>query len=308
DKLRIVDIVRRSGQLVAVTGDGINDAPALKSANIGVAMGRTGSDVAKDAAEIVLLDDSFDTLVAAIEQGRITYQNIRRAARCVLTSNAGELLTVLIGLSATALFHTAPAITAIQILAIDIVAQILPITALGWDRGHGNLMREQPRRLSDHIINRGAVAGFIGFGLLAAVLSYGNYLLFFARHHLSPHYLDPSLPLYHQATSLTYLTLVLCLYVYLLFERSDAHDRFFSSYLWSNRPLLYAFGGSFVLIANLFYNPLVQPYFGTASLSPVDWITALLAAAIYASARLLQRHTRQHSRRSVLHLHRQVHG
>ena len=307
DKLRIVEIVKRSGSVVAVTGDGINDAPALRRADIGVAMGRTGTDVAKDAAEIVLLDDSFDTLVSAIEQGRITYQNIRKAARCVLTDNAGELLTVLIGLSATALFHIAPAITAIQILAIDIVAQILPITALGWDGAQGKLMHAHPRNLRDHIVSPAAISGFVGFGLLAAMLSYGNYLLFFIRHHLSPAYLDPHLPLYQQATTLTYLTLVLCLYVYLMFERSDAHEKFFSSYLWSNRKLLYSFGLSFFLIANLVYNPWVQPYFSTRALSAFDWLTALSAATLYMMFRLTQRHTRKHSRRAVLDLHRAIH-
>lgn len=306
DKLRIVEIVKRSGHVVAVTGDGINDAPALKRADIGVAMGRTGTDVAKDAAEIVLLDDSFDTLVAAIEQGRLTYQNIRKAARCVLTDNAGELLTVLIGLSATALFHVAPAITAIQILAIDIVAQILPLTALGWDQAQGKLMRQKPRNLDDHIINRAAVSGFIGFGLLAAVLSYGNYLLYFARHSLSPRYIDASLPQYHQATTLTYLTLVLCLYVYMMFERSDAHDKFFSSYLWNNSKLMIAFGLSFFLILNLIYNPWVQPYFSTAALTLVDWLTALGAGTLYMLVRLLQRHTRKHTRHAVIKLHQQV--
>jgi Ca2+-transporting ATPase len=306
DKLRIVEIVKRSGHVVAVTGDGINDAPALKRADIGVAMGRTGTDVAKDAAEIVLLDDSFDTLVAAIEQGRLTYQNIRKAARCVLTDNAGELLTVLIGLSATALFHVAPAITAIQILAIDIVAQILPLTALGWDQAQGKLMRQKPRNLDDHIINRTAVSGFIGFGLLAAVLSYSNYLLFFARHALSPRYIDATLPQYHQATTLTYLTLVLCLYVYMMFERSDAHDKFFSSYLWNNSKLMIAFGLSFFLILNLIYNPWVQPYFSTAALTFTDWLTALGAGTLYMLVRLLQRHTRKHTRHAVIKLHQQV--
>ncbi len=307
DKLRIVEIVKRSGHVVAVTGDGINDAPALKRADIGVAMGRTGTDVAKDAAEIVLLDDSFDTLVSAIEQGRLTYQNIRKAARCALTGNASELLTVLVGLAATTAFHVAPAITAIQILAIDIVAQILPITALGWDQAQGKLMHQKPRNISDHIVNRAAVGGFVGFGVLAAVLSYGNYLLFFARHHLSPRYLDPTLPLYHQATSLTYVTLVLCLYVYLMFERSDRHEKFFSSYLWSNRKLLLAFALSFFFIFNLIYNPLIQPYFSTHALSAFDWLTALAAASLYTLFRLLQRHTRKHSRRAVIDLHRQVH-
>ena len=303
DKLRIVEIVKRSGHIVAVTGDGINDAPALKRADIGVAMGLSGTDVAKNAAEIILLDDSFTTLVGAIEQGRLTYQNIRKAARCVLTANAGELFTVLIGLAAVAAFKIAPAITPIQILAIDIVAQLLPITALGWDAPLSRLMKEQPRNPHDHIINRQAVLGFVGFGAFAAILSYGNYLYFFIRHNLSPQFIASDTPLYLQATTLTWLTLILCLNVYLFFERADTHESFFTGYLWNNKKLLAAFGGSFFLIANIIYNPWVQPYFSTGALGIVDWLTALAAAGLYFSFRLSQRHTRKHSRAAVLKLH-----
>jgi Ca2+-transporting ATPase len=292
DKLRIVEIVKQSGHVVAVTGDGINDAPALKRADIGVAMGKTGTDVAKDAAEIVLLDDSFDTLVSAIEQGRLTFQNIKKAARCALTDNAGELFTVLISLGALSAFHIAPAITAIQILAIDVVAQILPITALGWDSAQHKLMVEKPRDLRDHIINLPAVGGFIGSGLIASILAYDNFLLFFNRHHLSPRHFNLATPLYHQATTLTYLTLVLCLYVYLLFERSDAHEKFFTSYLWSNKKLLISFALSFFLIGNIIYNPWVQPYFSAGPLNLTDWLTALLCAGFYMLFRLIQRRLR----------------
>ncbi len=305
DKLRIVEIAKRSGHVVAVTGDGINDAPALKRADIGVAMGRTGTDVAKDAAEIVLLDDSFDTLVGAISEGRLTFRNIKKSARCAMTDDAGELFTVLLGLAALSLFHIAPAITAIQILAIDVVAQILPITALGWDTAQHNLMHEKSRNLKDHIINLPAVSGFIGFGVLAALLAYGNYLFFFVRHHLSPTHLNTILPLYHQATTLTYLTLVLCLYVYLMFERADSHEKFFTSYLWGNRNLLIAFAISFFLIANITYNPWVQPYFSTGPLNIIDWLTALGCAGAYLIIRLIQRRTSSHSR-SVGLLHEEL--
>ncbi|HET8992096.1 MAG TPA: cation-transporting P-type ATPase [Candidatus Saccharimonadales bacterium] len=292
DKLRIVEIVKKSGHVVAVTGDGINDAPALKRADIGVAMGKTGTDVAKDAAEIILLDDSFNTLVGAIKQGRLTYQNIKKAARCALTDNAGELFTVLIGLAALSLFKIAPAITAIQILAIDVVAQILPITALGWDEDQHNLMQDRPRNLKDHIITKRSVVGFIGYGFIASALAYLNFLFFFTRHHTSPVSLSnfATSPLYHQATTLTYLTLVLCLYIYLLFERSDRREKFFSKYLWSNKKLLLAFAVSFFLIANIIYNPIVQPYFSSGSLGFIDWLTALAAAFIYLVFRLLQRY------------------
>lgn len=289
DKLRIVEIVKRSGHVVAVTGDGINDAPALKSADIGVAMGRTGTDVAKDAAEIVLLDDSFDTLVGAVEQGRLTFKNIKKAARCAMTDNAGELFTVLIGLATLSLFHIAPAITAIQILAIDVVAQILPITALGWDAAQSNLMHEKPRSLKDHIVNAPSVIGFICYGAMASALAYLNYLIFFARHHLSPAHFNQSSVFYHQATTLTYLTLVLCLYIYLIFERNDVHQRFFTRYLWDNKMLLLAFAASFFLIANIIYNPWFQPYFGSGSLRFVDWLSAFACAGIYLVVRLIGR-------------------
>ena len=310
DKLRIVEIAQRAGNVVAVTGDGINDAPALKRANIGVAMGIAGTDVAKDAAEIVLLDDSFHTLVGAVEQGRLTFQNIKKAARCALTDNAAELTAVLLGLLALAMFHIAPAITAIQILAIDIVAQILPITALGWDKAQHKLMHDKPRNVHDHIINKSAIGGFIGFGALAGGLAFINYLFFFVRNETSARYIDfqSNLPLYQQATTLTFITLVLCLYVYLMFERSDAREKFFTSYLWSNKRLLIAFAISFVLIFNTIYNPLFQPYFGMQGLSITDWLSAIVAVLIYTLVRLMQRHTRKHSRKAVLALHKEVHG
>jgi Ca2+-transporting ATPase len=287
DKLKIVELVKQKGYVVAVTGDGINDAPALKSADIGVAMGKTGTDVAKEAAEIVLLDDSFNTLVGAIERGRLTYQNIKKAARCAMTDNAGELFTVLIGLAALSLFHTQPAITAIQILAIDVVAQILPITALGWDTEQSNLMHEKPRNLKDHIVNKHSVAGFISYGLMASVLAYINFLFFFNRNNISPKTISTSHLMYHEATTLTYVTLVLCLYVYLMFERSSNSGKFFSKYLWSNRKLLFAFAISFFLIANIVYNPIVQPYFNSGPLNLLDWLLALACAAIYAAVRLI---------------------
>jgi Ca2+-transporting ATPase len=305
DKLRIVELVKHSGQVVAVTGDGINDAPALKRADIGVAMGKTGTDVAKEASDIVLLDDSFNTLVRAIEQGRLTFQNIRKAARCALTDNAGELITVLIGLAGQAIFHVPIAITAIQILAVDVIAQIFPITALGWDPAQGELMQDKPRNLHDHIINLPAVREFIGYGLLSAGLAYGNFLLFFHRHHFSPMYFSAHNPSYAKATILTYITIVLCQFMNLMLVRSDPREGFFSRYLWSNRKLLIAFGFSFFCILNIMYNPWVRPYFGAGPLSIADWALACAAAAIYLTIRLFLRFTKKHSRKAVIELHRQ---
>ena len=306
DKLRIVEIAKQSGRVVAVTGDGINDAPALKRADIGVAMGKTGTDVAKDASEIILLDDSFDTLVGAVEQGRLTFHNIKKAARCALTDNAGELFAILISLLGQAVFHIPLAITAIQILAIDIIAQMFPITALGWDTAQADLMHEAPRNLSDHIINKKTVSEFVMFGLLAAGLAYLNFLFFFARHDLSARYISIHNPLYFQATILTYLTIVLCQFLNLMLVRSDEHESVFTNYLWSNKKLLIAFGISFFCIANLMYNPWIRPYFGAGPLSVVDWLTAVGCAVIYLGARLVQRHTRKHSRHAVVALHKKI--
>lgn len=302
DKLRIVELARSSSQVVAVTGDGINDAPALKRADIGVAMGRTGTDVAKDAAEIVLLDDSFATLVMAIEQGRITFQNIKKAARCAMIDNMGELFTVLISLVAATVWKVPPGITAIQILAIDVVAQIFPITALGWDPAQKRLMHEQPRDMRDHILNKTSVIEFITFGGLAAVLSYSNYLFFFIRHHISPVHLSPSSTPYVQATILTYVTLVLCQFVSLLIVRAHTQP-LFSSYLWSNKKLLAAFGISFFCILNIVYNPLIQPYFNSGSLGLQDWLTAFGIAASYTLIRLFDIHMSKTSRKELLRKH-----
>jgi Ca2+-transporting ATPase len=302
DKLRIVELAKASHNVVAVTGDGINDAPALKRADIGVAMGRTGTDVAKQAAEIILLDDSFSTLVTAIEQGRLTFQNIKKAARCALTDNASELITILISLAATAFWGIPAAITAIQILAIDIIAQMFPITALGWDPAVGRLMRDRPRSLNDHIINRKTITEFIGFGLLAACLAYGNYLFFFVRNHISPVHVGTHIGPYLEASILTYVTLVLCQFMNLLLVRSQGQP-LFSSYLWSNKKLLSAFAISFFCIANIVYNPLIQPYFGAQALTVWDWLTAVGAAALYTLARLFHRHTKSKSHKVLIEKH-----
>jgi P-type Ca2+ transporter type 2C len=301
DKLRIVELARSSHHIVAVTGDGINDAPALKRADIGVAMGRTGTDVAKDAAEIVLLDDSFATLVMAIEQGRLTFQNIKKAARCALTDNMGELMTVLISLAATAIWSVPAGITAIQILAIDVVAQIFPITALGWDPALTRLMHEHPRDPRDHILNRKTVLEFVGFGLLAACIGYANYLCYFLRYHISPEHLAITSKPYLQATILTYVTIVFCQFMNLLLVRSQ--NQLFSRYLWSNKKLLAAFAVSLFCILNIVYNPVVQPYFGSSSLSAWDWLTAVVGAGIYTATRLLHIHTKATSHKELLRKH-----
>jgi Ca2+-transporting ATPase len=179
---------------------------------------------------------------------------------------------------------------------------MFPITALGWDPAARNLMHEKPRDVHDHIINRKAVAEFVGFGLLAAVLAYANYLLYFPRHHVSPLSLGTSAGPYLQASILTYLTIVLCQFMNLLLVRAGS-QKLMGAYLWSNRKLLWAFGISMFCILNIIYNPLVQPLIGSGPLTIWDWLTAFAAAGLYTLARLFHVHTRKHSSKELIKKH-----
>ena len=154
DKVRIVDLVKNSGRIVAVTGDGINDAPALRHGIIGVAMGESGTDVAKQAAEIVLLDDSFSTPVGVVRQGRTSYRNIRRGVLSSVTFNAAEFVVNSASLALTSLFGVPLALNVLQILAIDLVGENFPIAALGRDPEEGETMWELLRDSRERVLNR----------------------------------------------------------------------------------------------------------------------------------------------------------
>lgn len=297
DKLRIVDLVKHRGDVVAVTGDGINDAPALKRADIGVAMGRTGTDVAKQSADIVLLDDSFNTLVKAVQQGRIIYQNIKKATLSCLTSNSGELITVLLSLAAAAWFHIPIAITAVQILAIDIIAELFPIAALGWDPAERELMKEPPRNTKEHILTVRSVADLLFTGLLMGGLAYLNFLFFYERQGLSAQYAPTGTAIYFQATILTYCTIVICQFMNILSRRT--RGSVFSKYTLRNRHLWIAFGISTFCVLNIVYNPVVNKYFGAAPLTVVDWLCALTAGIIFLGLRELTKQVHLHRRPQI---------
>lgn len=287
DKLRIVKIIKQSGLVVAVTGDGINDAPALKVADIGVAMGKTGTDVAKQSAKIILLDDSFHTLVSAVEQGRIIFQNIKKGTLSCFTSNSAELIVNLVSLGFFSLLHVPLALTVMEILAIDLVAELFPITALGMDLADRNLMRDQPRRSGDHIINKNSIIDLLWCGILIGGFAFLNYMLFYYRSGINPSDVTAgSLP-HMQATAMTYLTIVLCQLGNIMQRRSSRG--LFTSYQFHNRQLWFALGLSMFCVLNVIYNPLIAPYFGAAWLSPTDWAWALLAVVIFILVREAQR-------------------
>lgn len=306
DKLRIVGLVQARGHIVAVTGDGINDAPALKRADIGVAMGKTGTDVAKQSAEIVLLDDSFHTLVGAIQQGRTIFQNIRKGTLSCFTSNAAELVVNLVSLAAATALHVPLALSVMEILAIDLIAELFPIAALGWDKADGEIMTDEPRNPDDHILNGRSIIDLLWCGLLIGGLAFGNFIWFFCRHGYQLSGIQAVVshsPIHMKATALTYLTIVLCQLLNILQRRS--RGGLFSRYQLHNQQLWLAMLFSVFCVANIIYNPWIAPYFQAGPLGFVDVLCAIAAALIFVLIREAQRHDTKHRRKAVSALHHQ---
>lgn len=278
DKLRIVNALKRSGATVAMTGDGVNDAPALKNADIGVAMGITGTDVAKEAADIVLTDDNFASIVAAVEEGRAIFANIRKFLRYLLSSNTGEVLTMFfgvllasrIGLEAQEDGLVLPLI-ATQILWINLVTDGPPALALGLDPADSGLMQQPPRPRGESAITLRMWRGIAYVGVIMAI---GTLLV-----------LDASLPggfipgngSLRYGQTMAFTTLVLFQIFNVLNAGSDERSAFAG--LFRNVWLWGAIILSLMLQILVVYAPFLQPAFGTVSLSPLDWVECVLVAS-----------------------------
>ena len=280
DKLRIVKNLKEQEKIVAVTGDGVNDAPALKSAHIGVAMGQMGTDVSKEAAELVLLDDSYPTLVKAIREGRTIYNNLKKTVLASLTSNGAELSIVLLGMLFAALFNWPVPILAIQILSIDLLAEIMPLTALTFDPGSKHIMTSPPRKRDDHIVNKRSFKEVAFLGVLMGGLGFLNYALFannmgasFSERHI----------LYPRATTISYLTIVLCQFLNILSRRYELTSLFNENF-FSNKKMLYSILISTVLVLLVVYVPGLNSYLGFAPVSFIDWLRIFIAAGIFLLA------------------------
>jgi Ca2+-transporting ATPase len=280
NKLKIVKNLKKQDKVVAVTGDGVNDAPALKSAHIGVAMGQMGTDVSKDASEMVLLDDSYPTLVHAIELGRTIYNNLKKTVIASLTSNGAELSIVLMGLIGAALFGWPIPILAIQILSIDLLAEILPLTALTFDPGPEHLMTTPPREKDEHIINKRSTIEVLFLGVLMGGLAFVNYGMFAAGVGDG---LTESHALYPRATTITYLTIVVCQIINIL-SRRYKYSSLFNKNLFSNSKMTYSILISIVLVLLVVYTPGLNSYLDFAPIPVGDWIRVLTAGAIFLSA------------------------
>ena len=285
DKMRIVGLTKMSGAVVAVTGDGINDAPALKRADIGVAMGVTGTDVAKQSAEVILLDDSFSTLIKAIRSGRTIFANIRKGVLSCFTSNAAELVVNLGSLLLTSLLGIPLAIGVLQILAIDLLAELFPIAALGWDKEEGEVMKQRPRNPRAHILNRRSILDIFWSGGLIGAFALLNFLLFFDRHGVNA--LEASATVIASATTMTYVTIVFCQLLNIM-QRRSIHG-FFSRYQFHNRQFWGALLLSTIIVVSIVYIPAVSQFFGSGSLTVQDWLCVLAAGVAFIAIRETQR-------------------
>ncbi len=262
-KLNIVEALQDKGAIVAMTGDGVNDAPALKKADIGVAMGRIGTDVAKQAADMVLLDDNFATIVAAIEEGRVIFDNIRKFIKYTLSSNTGELIVMLVG---PFLGMPLPLI-ALQILWINLVTDGLPGLALAVEPAERGIMKRPPFHPKESIFSRGMGQRIIWIGILMGVVSLGLGYIYWRQ--------DPNGPW----QTMVFTTLTLAQMGNALAIRSNI-DSFFSIGLVTNRLMLVAVLITFVLQLALIYVPFLQSFFRTTALSAQDLLIALAASSV----------------------------
>ena len=267
EKYRIVERLKDRGEVVAVTGDGVNDTLSLKRADIGVAMGRQGSDVAKEAAEIVLTDDDFGTLVIAVREGRTIYQNLRSVILSSITSNIGELTCVCTGFVGAAAGLPIP-ITAVQILSIDLIGEMLPLMALTFDPPEAEVMKRPPRRLGSRIIDRARLLELVAFGVLMGL---GGYFGFFMVLHTGG--------TEAMAQAAAFLGIVLIQFMNILSRRTAGSV--FGRHLFANAPLLASLVLSLAVVAVITSTPAIGSWFGFEALRPRDWLWPVLAALTF---------------------------
>lgn len=276
-KMRVVQALQAKGEVVAVTGDGVNDAPALKIADIGIAMGKSGTDVAKQAADMVLLDDHFASIVHAVEEGRAVFDNLRKFLTYILTSNIPEIVPYL----AFVLLRVPLPLTVIQILAVDLGTDMLPALALGAEPPQASVMNRPPRPRSARLLDRGLLArAYLFLGVIEAAASLMVFFgLLLAAGWRWGEILGRLDPRYREATTACLATIVV-MQVVNLFLCRDPRRSAWPFGLKANPLLLWGIAFEIMLILLVVYTPWGNVLFGTAPLELAVWLSMLPMAAL----------------------------
>ena len=286
-KLKIVESLQRQGNIAAMTGDGVNDAPAVKSADIGVAMGITGTEVTKESAKMILADDNFSTIVAAVREGRVIFDNIRKFLRYLLSSNVGEVFTVfggvmlagVLGITQPGTTGVAVPLLATQLLWINLLTDAAPALAMGVDPQTDDVMARSPRKLTDRVIDRDMWIAIAFIGIIMAAVT----LIGMDMHLEGGLFTDRSIGGTHEfqmieARTMGFTILVFAQLFNAIASRSARQSAFVG--LFSNKWLWGAIGLSVVLQLVVIYVPFLNSAFGTTPLGPWAWVECICLAAV----------------------------
>lgn len=263
-KLKIVNAFQDKGHIVAMTGDGVNDAPAIKASNIGIGMGQTGTDVTKEASSLVLMDDNFATIKAAIQEGRNIYENIRKFIRYLLASNVGEILVMFFAMLLALPLPLVP----VQILWVNLVTDGLPAMALGLDKPEGNVMQRAPRNPREGVFARGLGFKIITRGILIGIVTLAAFMV---TYHNNPDHLV-------HGQTVAFTTLVMAQLIHVFDCRSE--DSVFSRNPFENIYLIWAVLSSILLLLIVIYLEPLQPIFHTTFLGLHDWLLIIFLSAL----------------------------
>ncbi|GKU23598.1 calcium-translocating P-type ATPase, SERCA-type [Clostridium folliculivorans] len=265
-KLRIVKAFKKNGNIVAMTGDGVNDAPAIKEADIGISMGISGTDVTKEASSMILMDDNFATIVAAVEEGRVIYSNIRKFIRYLLSCNIGEVLTMLLA----SIFYLPTPLAPIQILFVNLATDGLPAIALGVDPADKDIMKQRPREKNESVFSRGLTEKIVVRGTLIGICTLFSFMVGI--------YYGWDL---NTSRTLALSTLVMSQLIHVFECRSERHSIFEIKFL-TNPYLVGAVSISVTMLLSILYIPFLQSIFHTTPLTIGQWLIVLFFSGVIA--------------------------